>query len=82
MSAGGGGRRAVAAGLLGLQLLGVPIAVVARQAASGVALPRLEVVTAEAKGGERAPRTTEEEMIGELGNWLYRTPLTYLVSLL
>lgn len=66
MRAGGGGRsdasKAVSAGLLGLQLLGMPIAVVARQGASGVAPPRVEVVTAEAKG---APRTTEEEMIGE-----------------
>lgn len=66
LAAGGGddvGKKAIAAGLLGLQLLGAPIAVVSRQAASGVSLPRLEVVVADARG--KAPQTTEEELIGE-----------------
>lgn len=76
MRAGGGGRadvasKTVAAGLLGLQLLGMPIAVVARQAASGVALPRLELAMTEASG--KAPRTTEEEMIGA-GCFMLTTP--------
>lgn len=72
----GGGRRgrgdastkAVAAGLLGLQLLGMPVALVARneRVAGGAVLPRLELATAEARGG--AALTTEEEMIGERDN--------------
>ena len=71
MQAGGGeGRsstatKAIAAGLLGLQLLGMPIAVVGRQARStGATLPGLEVVVSEA--GAKNPQTTEEELIGEL----------------
>ncbi|CAM9603119.1 unnamed protein product [Laminaria digitata] len=74
MQAGGGGgegrsstaTKAVAAGLLGLQLLGMPLAVVgSRQARSGggATLAELEVVVSEA--GARAPQTTQEELIGE-----------------
>lgn len=57
--------KAVTAGLLGLQLLGMPFAVVGRQAtrSAGANLPGLGVVVAEA--GAKAPLTTEEEMIGE-----------------
>lgn len=60
--------KAVAAGLLGLQLLGMPIALVARQAAvAGVTLPRLELVTAGAKEAVgKSPPTIEEEMIGAM----------------
>lgn len=55
----------MAVGLLGLQLLGMPVALVARhQGATGAVLPRLELATAEAKGG--SSRTTEEELIGEI----------------
>lgn len=63
--------KAVAAGLLGLQLLGMPIALVARQAAvAGVTLPRLELVTAGAKVAvDKPPLTIEEEMIGEMKLW-------------
>lgn len=73
MQAGGRGEgrssaatKAVAAGLLGLQLLGMPIAVVGRQArsAGGATLPGLEVVVSEA--GAKAPLSTQEELIGEL----------------
>eukprot|EP00904_Undaria_pinnatifida_P013286 jgi/Undpi1/9088/HiC_scaffold_26.g11548.m1 len=58
--------KAVTAGLLGLQLLGMPFAVVGRQAtrSAGANLPGLGVVVAEA--GAKAPLTTEEEMIEEV----------------
>lgn len=72
-AAGGEGRggvvnKAVAAGMLGLQLLSLPFAFVAGQGEGhpphGVEeLPRLEVLPLAAQA--RAPRTLEEEMIGE-----------------
>ena len=60
--------KAVAAGLLGLQLLGMPIGVVARQAADvGVTVPRFELITAGAKvAGPRSEPPTEKDMIGEI----------------
>lgn len=70
MGAGGGegGRgevvnKAVVAGLLGLQLLSLPLGVVSRQP-RGAALPRLDVVSAAAE--VTAPQATEEEKFGKL----------------
>lgn len=60
---GGVVNKAVAAGMLGLQLLSLPFAVVARQPGGLEELPRLEVVAVAAQA--RAPRTLEEEMIRE-----------------
>lgn len=61
---GGGGfvNKAVVAGLLGLQLLSLPLGVVSRQP-RGAALPRLDVLSAAAEA--TAPQATEEEKFGE-----------------
>ncbi|CBJ29360.1 conserved unknown protein [Ectocarpus siliculosus] len=63
---GGGGEvvnKAVVAGLLGLQLLSLPLGVVSRQP-RGAALPRLDVLSAAAE--VTAPQATEEEKFVEI----------------
>lgn len=61
---GGAVNKAVAAGLLGLQLLSLPFAVVSRHP-RGVGLPRLELVSAAAQAKAPKTLTLEEEMIRE-----------------
>lgn len=67
---GGGGavNKAVAAGLLGLQLLSLPFAVVSssRHARAGVGLPDLQLVSTAAQAKAPKTLTLEEEMIREL----------------
>lgn len=66
---GGGVNKAVAAGLLGLQLLSMPLTLVSSGRPAGSALPGVDVVPAAAQAREvrptRQPRTVEEEMIRE-----------------
>lgn len=64
---GGAVNKAVAAGLLGLQLVSLPFSVVSRHP-RGTELPRLEAVPAAAHAAQaKAPQalTLEEEMIRE-----------------
>lgn len=80
MAGGGGGggegkksgavsssNKAVAAGLLGLQLLSLPFAVVSssRHPPGGVGLPLPRLVSAAAQAKDPRTRTPEEEMIRE-----------------
>lgn len=57
--------KAVVAGLLGLQLLSLPLGVVSRQPRGAALPPRLEVLSAAAEA--TAPQPTEEEKFGEFG---------------
>ncbi|CAM9868966.1 unnamed protein product, partial [Hapterophycus canaliculatus] len=72
----GGGRdavvnKAVAAGLLGLQLLSMPLTLVTSGRPGGSALPGLDVMPAAAQA--REARTTEEEMILEVEKFDLKT---------
>ncbi|CAN0052709.1 unnamed protein product [Scytosiphon promiscuus] len=78
----GGGKgdavnKAVAAGLLGLQLMSTPLALVTSGRPGGSPLPRLEMVPAAAQAREaparKEPRTTEEEMILEVEKFDLKT---------
>lgn len=61
---GGAVNKAVAAGLLGLQLLSLPLAVVSGRHPRGAGLPHLELVSVAAQAKAPKTLTSEEEMIG------------------
>eukprot|EP00903_Cladosiphon_okamuranus_P007553 g7327.t1 len=70
---GGVVNKAMAAGLLGLQLLSLPFAVVSSRHPEGVGLLRLEVLSAVAQAKAPKTLTLEEEMIEEVERYDLKT---------